>query len=100
MTLDPWTLLACVLMGVATYACRGGGYWLFSQIRPSPFLRSVLAYVPGTLFVSFVVPAVIHGGVQALAGGIATLVAMIASRNLSVAMLAGVGAAWAVWLMK
>lgn len=99
MTLDPWTALACVLMGLATFACRGGGYWLFRQISPSPLVRSVLTYVPGTLFVSYVIPAIVHGGSQPLAGSAATLLAMIVTRNLIAAMVCGVGAAWAVWLL-
>ena len=29
-------LVAILGMALATYACRGGGYWLFRQIRPTP----------------------------------------------------------------
>lgn len=94
------TTLAIILMGVATYACRGGGYWLFRQIKPSPLVRAMLAYVPGTLFVSFVVPSLIQGGWQALAGGAATLSVMLATRNLLAAMTAGVAAAWLVWGLR
>jgi uncharacterized membrane protein len=100
VSFDPWTLLAIVLMGAATYACRGGGYWLFRQIKPSPMLRSMLGYVPGTLFISFVVPALWAGGVQAVVGGAATLVAMVATRSLMAAMMAGIGGAWIVWALK
>ena len=71
MSIDWPNTVAIILMGIATYACRGGGYWLFRQIRPSPLIRAMLAYVPGTLFVSFVVPSLIQGGWQALAGGAA-----------------------------
>ncbi len=95
--LDPWTMLAVVLMGIATYACRGGGYWLFRQISPSPLIRAILNHVPGTLFVSFVVPAVVHGGFQPAMGSAATLVTMIYTRNLGLAIAAGVMAAWVVW---
>jgi uncharacterized membrane protein len=97
---DPWTLAAIVLMGLATYACRGGGYWLFRQISPSPLIRAILAYVPGTLFVSFVVPAVIHGGLQPAVGTVATLLVMIYVRNIGLAIAAGVLAAWGVWLLQ
>lgn len=94
------TTLAILLMGLATYLCRAGGYWLFRQIRPSPLLRSALAYVPGTLFVSFVVPSLIQGGLQSLAGGADTLGVMIATRNLLAAIVAGVAASWAVWGLR
>jgi uncharacterized membrane protein len=100
MTVDPWTLVAIAGMALATYACRGGGYWLFRQIRPTPFLRAVLHYVPGTLFVSFVVPALVNGGLQPTVGAAATLLAMIATRTLGWAMVAGTAAAWAVYALR
>jgi uncharacterized membrane protein len=97
MSFDPMTLAAILLMGLATYACRGGGYWLFRQISPSPRVRAVLAYIPGTLFVSYVVPAIVHGGLQPAVGAAVTLGVMIVTRNLVAAMVSGVGAAWIVW---
>jgi uncharacterized membrane protein len=97
--LDRANLLAFAAMAVATYACRGGGYWLFSKIKPSPLLRAVLSYIPGTLFVSFVVPAVIKGGLQPAAGTLATLLVMITTRNLALSMAAGVALAWVVWAL-
>ncbi|MCW3473373.1 AzlD family protein [Limobrevibacterium gyesilva] len=97
MRLDPWTLAAIIGMALATYACRGGGYWLFRQIKPTPLLRAVMAHIPGTLFVSFVVPALVAGGTQPVVGAAATLVTMVATRSLSLAILAGTAAAWGVW---
>ena len=98
--LDPITLAAILGMGAATFACRAGGYWLFRQIKPTSFIRAMLGYIPGTLFVSFVVPAVVAGGWQPAAGAAGTLVAMIATRSLVWAMIAGTGAAWIVWGLK
>ncbi len=100
MSFAPVTLLAILGMALATYACRGGGYWLFSQFKPTPLLRSWLAYVPGTLFVSFVVPALVDGGVQTTVGAAATLATMLATRNLAFAVVAGTGAAWVVWAFR
>ena len=97
MTLDPWTLAAICAMTVATYACRAGGYFVFRAIRPRPWLRVLLGYVPGTLFVSYVAPALATGGLQPLVGAAATAGAMILTRNLSLAIIAGTAAAWAVW---
>ena len=59
---DRNTLLAIAGMALGTYACRAGGYWLFRQIRPSPFVRDMLGYLPGTLFMGFIVPALLAGG--------------------------------------
>jgi uncharacterized membrane protein len=100
LRLDPWTVAAIAGMGLATYAIRAGGYWLFSRIRPSAFLRAVLGYVPGTLFASFVLPALVNGGLQPTVGAVATLATMLWLRSLPVAMLAGTAAAWGVWALK
>jgi uncharacterized membrane protein len=100
LTLDPWTLLAILTMAAATYACRGGGYWLFRQITPSPLARAILTYIPGTLFVSFVVPAIIQGGLQPMAGAAGTVAVMLATRNLALSIGAGVAGSWAVWALK
>lgn len=100
MSVDPWNVVAFVLMGMATYACRGGGYWLFRQISPSPVVRAILAYIPGTLFVSFVVPALVLGGVQPVVGAAATTAVMLATRNVGLSIVVGVAAAWAVWLLR
>lgn len=97
MSVDPWNLLAFVLMGLATYACRGGGYWLFRQISPPPLIRAMLSYVPGTLFVSFVVPALVQGGLQPTVGAMVTGGVMLATRNIALSIAAGVAGAWAMW---
>ena len=67
--------------------------------RNNPLIRAILSYIPGTLFVSFVVPAVIKGGLQPAVGTVATLLVMIYSRNLALAIIAGVAAAWGVWAL-
>ena len=100
MTIDPWNLLAFLLMGGATYACRGGGYWLFRQISPPPLIRAMLAYVPGTLFVSFVVPALVQGGLQPTVGAVVTGGIMLATRNIALSIAGGVAGAWAVWWLR
>ena len=84
-------------MALATFACRGGGYWLFRWIRPSAGVRAALGYVPGALFVSYVVPALAAGGPQQWVGAAVTAGVMLASRNLSLAILVGTAAAGIVW---
>ena len=97
MRLDPWVLAAIAAMTLATYANRAGGYLLFRAFRPPPAVRAMLGYVPGALFVSYVVPALAAGGVQQWVGAAATAGVMLWTRNLSLAILGGTGAAWAVW---
>ncbi|HWK46048.1 MAG TPA: AzlD domain-containing protein [Stellaceae bacterium] len=95
--IDAPTLAVIIGMALATYACRAGGYWLFRQIRPTPFMRTLLGYVPGTLFAAYVVPALVRGGLQQWVGAAAAVAAMLAMRSLSAAIFAGTAAAWAVW---
>ncbi len=97
MSLDPRTLAAILGMAAATFLCRGGGYWLFSQVKPTPLLRAILAYVPGTLFVSYVVPALASGRLNVWVGALATVAAMLVLRNIAVAILGGTAMAWLVW---
>ena len=100
MTLDPWVLAAIGAMALATYLTRAGGYWLFSLTKPPPLVRAMLGYVPGALFVSYVVPALAAGGVQQWVGAAATAAAMLATRNLALAILGGTLAAGAVWMIS
>ncbi len=98
MTVDPWVLAAIIGMAIATYATRAGGYLLFRAMRPPPLVREMLGYIPGALFVSYVVPALAVGGVQQWVGAAATLAIMLATRKLAVAILGGTAAAWVVWV--
>jgi uncharacterized membrane protein len=91
------TLLAILGMAVGTYGCRAGGYWLFRQLRPTPFMRGMLEYLPGTLFVSYVVPGLLVGGLQQWLAGAVTAAAMLATRNFALAIVAGAATAWLVW---
>ncbi len=99
MGLDPATLAAIVGMAVASYACRGGGYWLFRQVRPPPWLRTTLGYVPGALFVAFVVPALAAGGVRQWVAALLTAGVMLGTGSLAAAVVAGTGASWLAWSM-
>ena len=97
MTLDPWVLLAIAGMSLATYLTRAGGYVVFRTLRPPPAVREMLGYIPGALFVSYVVPALAAGGAQQWVGAAATAALMLATRQLAVAILGGTAAAWLVW---
>lgn len=101
MAVDPWTFLTIVSMALVTYLCRGGGYWLFRQLKPSPALQSILSYVPGALFVSFIVPEVLlHGGVKEWIGAVAALVTARFTHSIIWPIVAGTAAAWLVWALS
>lgn len=97
MSVHPWTLAAILGMSLATYLCRAGGYWLFSQIKPTPLLRAIFVYIPGTLFVSYVVPALVAGRLNVWVGAAATAAAMAWSGNVAIAILSGTAVTWIIW---
>lgn len=96
---DPATFATIVGMALVTYASRAGGYWLFRRIRPNPFVRAVLGYLPGTLFVSYVSPALLQGGPPQWVGAAATVGLMLLTRSIGWAIMGGTGTAWVVWLL-
>lgn len=96
---DPWTLAAILAMAVATFACRAGGYLVFRSITPSPLLRDVLAFIPGTLFMAYVAPAVVHGGAGHVVAAAATAGVMIVTRSIPLALGVGIGTAWGISLL-
>jgi len=91
---DPSNLLAIAAMAAVTFACRCGGYFIFSRITPTPFLRNVLVHLPGCIFIAYVVPALLRGSPASWMGAGATILVMAFSRNLGAAIAAGVAAAW------
>jgi uncharacterized membrane protein len=95
--LEGATVAAILGMAAATYLCRAGGYWLFRRVTPGPLLRRMLAHVPGTLFVAYVVPTLLAGGRQQWVGAAATLAVMLRLRSLPWAIVAGTAAAWVTW---
>lgn len=97
MRLDPYVLAAIVAMTLATYATRAGGYVVFRRLKPSAGFRSMLSYVPGTLFVAYVVPALVQGRLPEWVGAGAVVALMLATRQAAVAILGGTAAAWVVW---
>ena len=97
MTLDPWVLLTILAMMVATYATRAGGYVLFRSFKPSANMRAMLSYVPGTLFMAYVAPALMDGGLPQWVGAAASIAIMLSTRQMAPAIFGGTAAAWAIW---
>lgn len=94
MTLRADVLLAILGMALVTYACRAGGYAILRSLRPPPFLEALLRHLPGTLFAAYLAPPLLAGGPAAWIGATAVVAAQIATRNMGLAILAGVAAAW------
>jgi uncharacterized membrane protein len=96
MTEAPSNLLAIAAMAGITLACRCGGYFVFSRVKPTPFLQNALAHLPGCIFVAYVVPALLKGSPANWAGAAITIAVMILTRNLGASIAAGVAAVWGV----
>lgn len=97
MRLDPFVLLAILAMSVATYATRAGGYLLFRTFRPGAGVRALLGYIPGTLFIAYVTPALADGRLPEWLGAVAAVGIMLLTRQMSAAILGGTAVAWLVW---
>lgn len=85
--------LAIAAMTLATYLCRISGVVLMSFVRLTPGVRRALAALPGSIVAATVVPLAARSGLDAVAGILAGLAAMILSRNELVALLAGLAVA-------
>jgi uncharacterized membrane protein len=96
MTVRPDVLLAILAMTLVTYACRAGGYAILRGIRPPPFLEAMLRHLPGALFMAYVTPPLVAGALPAWVGAVVVVAVQLASRNLGVAICAGVAAVWGV----
>jgi uncharacterized membrane protein len=90
--LDPITLLAIVLMALATYATRAGGLWLASRFDLSERAGAWLEQIPGAILVSLVAPTVLLGGPAEALAAVAGVLVALKTGSLPAAMVTGVGA--------
>lgn len=51
-----------LLLAVATYATRIGGYHLVQRLQPSPFVEAFMTAMPGAIFAALVAPMVLAAG--------------------------------------
>jgi uncharacterized membrane protein len=90
--IDPITVLAIVLMALATYATRAGGLWLANRFDLSERAGAWLDAIPGAILVSLVAPTVLTGGPAQALAAVAVVVVALRTGSLPLAMVAGVGA--------
>jgi branched-subunit amino acid transport protein len=96
MSVRPDVLLAILGMALVTYACRAGGYAILRGVRPPAFVEAMLRHLPGTLFMAYVTPPLVAGALPAWIGALVVVGVQLATRNLGVAICAGVAAVWGV----
>lgn len=83
--------LAAILgMALVTYATRAGGLFLVSRLALSRRAQAWLSYIPGSVLIAIIAPAIFSGGPAEALAGVATLAVALRTRNLLLAMLTGV----------
>jgi branched-subunit amino acid transport protein len=95
MTIRGDVLLAILLIALVSFVCRAGGYAILRNIRPPAFVEAMLHHLPGALFAAYVTPSLVAGGGPAWIGALVVIAMQIATRNLGLAIVAGVAAVWA-----
>ena len=85
-------LIAILVMALATYLCRAGGYAVLRAVRVPRFLDAMLRALPGPLFVAYVTPSLVGWGTAGLLGGAIALLAQRITGQIAVAVLSGVAA--------
>ncbi len=91
MVIDSATLIAIVLMALATYTTRAGGLWLASRFDLSERAGAWLDQIPGAILVSLVAPTVLTGGLAEALAAVAVVIVAVRTASLPAAMVAGVG---------
>ena len=91
VAIDPGTLLAIVLMALATYATRAGGLWLASRFDLSERAGAWLDQIPGAILVSLVAPTILMGGPVEVFAALVVVIVSLRTGSLPAAMVTGVG---------
>ncbi|MCU0685824.1 MAG: AzlD domain-containing protein [Polyangiaceae bacterium] len=84
-------VLAILGMAAVTYLTRVGGLLIMGRVPVGERTRAWLDHVPGAVLVSLVLPDLVTGGPRSWAAGAATVGAALATRNLLISMVTGVG---------
>lgn len=88
--LAPGALIAIVLMAAVTFAIRASGLVLAERLPRSGFLADWLKAVPGAVLAALVAPGLVSGNLAEIGAAACVITAHVATRNLLVAMVAGV----------
>jgi uncharacterized membrane protein len=91
MTFTPEAILTILGMAVVTYGMRLGGLLMADRLPQTGRWAHVLERLPGAVLISVWVPSALSAGAIGMVGAAATLIAMVATRNLFAAMIAGMG---------
>jgi uncharacterized membrane protein len=89
--LEPWglSLLAILVMAIATMLMRIGGFWLMAHVPLTARVRRMLEALPGSIVVAIVLPIVAKSGPVAVLAIVAAAAVMFLRRNAFLAVAAG-----------
>ena len=84
------SIITILLMGLVTYMVRVSGYWLAGRVTLNHYLETWLKYLPGCIIISIIAPLLLHSDGKEWLGVLVTIVLMIKSKNIFIAMLMGI----------
>lgn len=93
-------LLTICEMALVTYLTRMSGLWLMRHMTLSTRMKAWLGYLPGTVIVAIVAPSVFSSGLAEAGAALATVIVMARTRNVLLAIIAGVGVVWGLRLLQ
>ncbi len=94
MKIEPQVLAAIFGMAAVTYFTRAGGLWLMNRVTITPKMEAWLKTLPGCILISIVAPLILAAGAAEMAAGLLVTLIALRSKNLLLAMGAGVAAVW------
>ena len=89
--------LAILAMGIASYVCRAGGFWMMGFVRPTRRVGAALKAIPIAVMGAVLAPAMARAGLPEAAG---FAVAFLVMRFVGNDLLAVAGAVAAVAVLR
>lgn len=86
------SFLVILVMALATYLTRIGGWLLFRRVSPGPRLSAWLEALPGALFAALVAPMAVEAGAAGWVGAAAAFAAVRLGGPFLLAIAAGLAA--------
>ena len=92
LELRPTVVGVILLLAVASYLTKVGGFWLVGAVSLPDRAERGLAFLPGAVVVAFVAPELARGGPAEWAAGAITVLVAYRTDNLIAALVAGTAA--------
>jgi uncharacterized membrane protein len=90
MDVRPEAIAAILLMGLASYACRAGGFFLMRYVTVTPRVEAWLKAIPIALVGAILGPVAVNGGPAEWLGLVAAILLMRVTGNDFVAVVGSI----------